>query len=299
MRRSGSDSNPEVRGQTPISPDWSLTPICRLFFVAAMLLASIGQVVSAQGEISGRVSAADSARPPLRGAQASIGKLGRTAVSDSSGRFRLKDLPAGEHLVVLRAVGFKAESTWVTIDRDEVVSWDVVLARATGTVLPERVITAPGERAPAKLVEFTERREAGVGHFITRDQLAKAEGGLRQTGDIISQIPGVRVRRGSNKIWVASARTTKSGKCAFCPASVLELDKADLAAGARPACFMDVYIDGALVYDSRHPENGLFDVNTVSPAHIAGIEVYSSAAQVPAKYNRTGGNCGIVLIWTR
>src|SRR5688572_18065180 len=82
--------------------------------VAATLLGSIGRVASAQGEISGRVSAADSARPPVQGAEASVARLGRTALSDSSGRFRLKDLPAGEHLVVLRAVGFKAESTLVT-----------------------------------------------------------------------------------------------------------------------------------------------------------------------------------------
>ena len=73
----------------------------------------------------------------------------------------------------------------------------------------------------------------------------------------------------------------------------------DWAAGARPACFMDVYIDGALAFDSRHSENGLLDVNTIPPEHIEGIEVYSSAAQIPAKYNRTGNNCGVLLIWLR
>jgi hypothetical protein len=62
---------------------------------------------------------------------------------------------------------------------------------------------------------------------------------------------------------------------------------------------MDVYLDGRLVFDSTHPENGLFDVNALQPAYLAGIEVYSSAAQVPAKYNRTSGGCGVLLIWTR
>ena len=33
--------------------------------------------------------------------------------------------------------------------------------------------------------------------------------------------------------------------------------------------------------------------------HGSGIEVYSSAAQVPVKYNRTSGGCGVMLIWTR
>jgi hypothetical protein len=240
---------------------------------------------------------ADSGRPPVAGVEASIAKLQVTAVSDSSGRFRFRNLPAGAHVVVLRAIGFRAESSTVTIELDEVVSWDVALTRATSvTTLPERIVTAPEAAVPAKLVEFAERRKFGVGHFIDRDQLAKAEGGMRQTGDLISQLPGVIVRRGSNKIWIASGRAI-SASCAFCKAP--GLNPADFAAGARPACFMDVYLDGAMVFDSRTPSYGLFDVNTVPPDHIAGIEVYSSAAQVPAKYNRTGGGCGVLLIWTK
>ena len=177
------------------------------------------------------------------------------------------------------------------------MSSEVVLTRASGgTVLPERVVTATGTAPPAKLVEFTERQKFGTGHFINRDQLAKAEGGLRQTGDVISLVPGVIVRRGSNKIWVASGRTRSLG-CAFCKG--MALNRADEAAGARPACFLDVYLDGALVFDSRNPSYGLFDVNSVQPEHIAGIEVYTGAAQIPAKYNRTGGGCGVLLIWTR
>jgi hypothetical protein len=263
--------------------------------VTAVLLQAIAQNALAQGEISGRVAAADSGRPPLQGVEASIAKLGRTVVSDSSGRFRLKDLPPGEHLVVLRAIGFRSDSSWVFIDRDEVVSWDVVLARTTGTVLPERVVTAPGERPPAKLLEFMERQKAGVGHFITREQLARSDRGQRLTGDLIALLPGVRVRRGGNKIWVASSRAISAGHCVFCAGSV---NRVDYEAGARPACYLDVYLDALLVFDSRHPENGLFDVNMLQPEYIAGIEVYTSASQV-RPVNQTAGGCGVLLIWTR
>jgi hypothetical protein len=266
------------------------------------ILAAIGvvawaQAAGAQGEISGRVLAGDSARPPIQGAEASIPRLGLRALTDSSGRFRLRDVPAGSHQLVLRAIGFKADTSLVTVDHDEVVSSQVVLTRTTGVVLPERVVTAP-EVAPAKLVEFNERRKSGTGHFITRDQLAKAEGGLRQTGDVLSLVPGVLVRRGSNKIWIASGRAFSAG-CAFCARGISDLNVADVAAGARPACFMDVYVDGALVFDARYPQYGLFDINTIPPEHIAGIEVYPSAAQTPAKYSRTSGGCGVLLIWTR
>jgi hypothetical protein len=258
---------------------------------------AVAPVSWAQGEISGRVSTADSLRLPVAGAEAVVPRLQLGVVTDSLGRFRLKDLPAGVHVLVVRAVGFRAESSTVSLQRDDVLSVDLRLARSEATVLPERVVTASGERIPAKLVEFMERQKTGTGHFIGRPQLAKAEGGMRQTGDVISTIPGVVVRRGSNRIWVATGRAI-SNSCAFC-GSGSSLHPADFAAGARPACFMDVYLDGALVFDSRHPRNGLFDVNLVPPEHIAGIEIYTSAAQVPAKYNRTGGGCGVLLIWTK
>jgi len=277
---------------------------CRIG-VACVMLAAAARHATAQGEISGRVVAADSGRPPVQGVEATIAKLGRTATSDSSGRFRFKDMPPGEHVLVLRAIGFKSESSKVFIDRDEVVSAQVVMTRTT-TDLPERVVTAPDATPSAKLVEFMERQKAGIGHFITREQLARAEGGVRHTGDLIATIPGVLVRRGSNKIWIASGRTRSTG-CAF-PDPKLKaeqdcgrqrLDRADSIAGARPGCFMDVYVDGAMVFNSSNPQFGLFDVNSIPPEHIAGIEVYTSAAQIPARYNRTSAGCGVLLIWTR
>ena len=257
-----------------------------------------GAEALAQGEISGRVTTSDSTRTAVAGAEAVIPSLQRTAVTDSLGRFRMKDLPAGLHTVVIRAIGFRAETSKVELLADDVFSLEVRLDQSQATALPERLVTAPGERIPARLVEFYERRKSGPGHFIDRSQLEKAEGGVRQTGDVISLTPGVRVTRGGSKAWIATGRAVNgSGGCAFCAPAALSL--ADRAAGARPACYMDIYLDGTLVFDSSHPGNGLFDVNSLQPEYIAGIEIFTSAAQVPAKYNRTAGGCGVLLIWTR
>jgi hypothetical protein len=264
----------------------------RVVGVATALPALAG----AQGEISGRVTTSDSARLAVARAEAVIGRIQRAAVTDSSGRFRMKDVPTGVHTLVIRAIGFRAESSVVEIQRDDVVSLDIRLEFSDATKLPERVVTAPEERVAAKLVEFTERQKAGIGHFIDRKQLEHAEGGMRLTGDLLSTIPGVRVRRSGSKIWIASGRTPTAG-CAFCTS--IKLDRADSAAGAKPACYMDVYLDGALVFDSSKPHHGLFDVNTVRPEQIAGMEVYTGPAQTPIKYNRTAAGCGVLLIWTR
>jgi hypothetical protein len=266
---------------------------------AIQLLFATGRAALAQGEISGRVTTSDSARAPVAGAEAVILRLQRSGVTDSLGRFRLKDLPSGVHTVVIRAVGFRAESSTVEILREDVLSLEVRLELADATKLPERLVTAAGERVPARLVEFVERQKFGIGHFINRDQLAKAEGGQRQTGEVIGLVPGIRAQHGGAKIWISSGRAPNTGKCVFCRVEPIHLNHADFLAGARPACYLDVYLDGILVFDSTRPENGLFDVNTIQPASIAGIEVYSSGVQVPAKYNRTGGGCGVLLIWTR
>jgi hypothetical protein len=258
-------------------------------------------VAFAQGEINGRILGSDSARRPVVGAEVSIARLRLSAITDSLGRFRLKEVPQGEHRVVLRAIGFDAESSFIHVYHDEVVSLDRVLTRsAMSSVLPERVVTAAAPEAPtpAKLAEFIERRKTASGHFVDRSQMEKAENGMRTTGDVLSSVPGVLVRRGSTKAWLASGRAISTG-CAFCATSVTQLLPSDVAAGARPACFMDVYLDGAMVFDSRRAPDGLFDVNTIPPDQIAGIEVYSSIAQVPVKYHRTGSLCGVVLIWTR
>ena len=62
---------------------------------------------------------------------------------------------------------------------------------------------------------------------------------------------------------------------------------------------MDVYLDGILIWDEGQRQQGLFDINSLDLGAIEGIEVYTSAAQIPAQYNRTSHGCGVLLIWTR
>jgi carboxypeptidase family protein/TonB-dependent receptor-like protein len=278
----------------------------RLILAFTGLMVLTPRVARAQGEIIGRV-VTDSGRTPVASVRVSIARLGKAAVSDSTGRFRLTNLPAGDHVVLLRALGFRSDSADVEIEGSEVAVKDFELHRDP-LALPRREITAPEARHEGKMAEFYERMKAGPGHFVTRDELAKVEGGLMQTGDVLSKVPGVEAKRGNNHAWIASGRAVSANGCAFCSRSgdrnkgvvvVAGLNVADFNAGARPACYMDVYIDGVLAFDSTHPENGLFDVNTIPPSQIEGIEVYTSAAQIPARFNRTANGCGVMVIWTR
>lgn len=111
------------------------------------------------------------------------------------------------------------------------------------------------------------------------------------------------VHRGTgSKAWAATTRSVSTAKCAMCPTPKGDiLDSPDIAAGAPLACYSDVYLDGILVYNSvaGRPPPPLFNLNGMHPDEIQAIEVYTSAVQIPAQYNKTSGGCGVMLIWTR
>jgi TonB-dependent Receptor Plug Domain len=154
--------------------------------------------------------------------------------------------------------------------------------------------------ARGKMAAYEERKAAGFGHFIDRERLAKDEN--RKLGDILSSnVPGLTVFRGnSSKSWAASGRNKGSAKCAMCRVTRGEmLDPFDIAAGAPLACYLDVYLDGAQVYNSSARGSPLFNLASLEPREIEAVEVYTGAGQIPAQYNKTSGGCGVMLIWTR
>jgi hypothetical protein len=263
----------------------------RLWLLVGVLAAP--GYLTAQGTIAVRV-VTDSSALPIPNVHVAIAALQRAATTDSTGRAVLEHLPAGTHLVVARAIGFRPDSTNVELGQGAMR--EVTLTLATHTpVLEEVRVSAAGTARTGKMSGYHERRERGIGRFIDRDVLAKHE--HRRTADVMATVPGVRVRFGrTSKAWASSGRALNSGGCLLCRQS---LDPFDVAAGASEACYMDVYIDGALVFNSSARGAPLWDLNSIDPASIEAIEVYTGGAQLPSQFNRTGGGCGAVLIWLR
>ena len=140
------------------------------------------------------------------------------------------------------------------------------------------------------IAEFEERRLAGFGHFITRVELERQEN--RRISDILARVPGLTVKRGTGGYaWIASSRGNIKLQGDPRPSAL------DLQRGARPACYSNVYVDGAIVYSSGMGD--LFDINQIGPNQIEAIEYYSGAAQIPARFNRTNSACGVLVVWTR
>jgi len=262
-------------------------------------LATSSHAALAQAELQGRVLT-EGTRRPIANAMVAISRFDLRAVTDSLGRYRLEKIPRGEQLVVTRAVGYRPDSSVTVFDGDEALVSDVVLKIALNE-LPTVAVRETSTPVPrGKMAAYEERKARGIGHFVDRALLAKGEN--RQLGEILaSNVPGVSIYRGTgSKAWAASSRTTSTGKCAMCRVTRSEImDPSDASSGAPLACYLDVYLDGAVVYSSSARGTQLFNLNSFQASEIEAIEVYSGISQIPVQYNKTSGGCGVMLIWTR
>jgi hypothetical protein len=252
---------------------------------------------------------ADSTQQPLIGAEVSLPKLGKTVLSNERGAFRISDIPTGTHQVTVRRVGYGALDTQVAFVSGNTLDRRIVLSRA---VTLDSVVV----RAEA-IASFEEHRKLGLGHFLTRTDLAKVEG--RRLSDVLNTMPGLKIMPGKGShAWVRSSHALGGVGASMKtnPGANVMPDAADSAAGAHAVpCYSQVYLDNHLMFSGRKtldPVNPtapnatrqfrfdpLFDINSIAPEQIEAIEYYSGAAEVPLKYSNTNSDCGVIVIHTR
>jgi hypothetical protein len=259
------------------------TRFVRLDLLVGKPDAVVSAAVAGGATFQGNVLRA-SDRRPVAGAEVAFPDLGFAARSDSLGAFRVTDVPAGTHAVAVRQLGYAAVNVSVSFAQNETVSREFVLGAAQ--VLD--TVAVAGRRP--NLPEFEERRKMGIGHFVTREELDKQEN--RRMSEVLSQVGGLRVVRatGANNAWISAGR----GQLAK-----YDPDPYSAAMGARPMCYVDVWMDGVRIYAGGLMGAPLFDVNSVMPATLEGVEYYTGAAQIPAKYTRVNQECGVLVLWTR
>jgi len=232
------------------------------------------------------------ANAPLSNADVAIPALSRNGLSDSLGRFRIVDIAAGTYDVRVRRLGYAVLTTTVEFKPGQVVERTLKLTRLV-TLDTLSVVATPYDRM---LREFEDNRRLGLGKFWTRADLEKLEG--FQMSSILSQVTGTRVVRGKGtSAWVARSRGvyTLGGT----DASRRIPSWFDRGLGAPPyQCYCDVYVNGVAVYSGRR-EEPLFNINSLAPADIEGVEFYARSAQTPARYSRLDSPCGVLVIWLR
>jgi TonB-dependent receptor len=96
-----------------------------LLFVCFVGLISGAQAQTGRGTIAG--TAKDEANSALTSASIEVQPLGRKAVSDDQGQFRITDVPAGEYTVTVSYVGFAPFNKSVRVETGQTVNLDAVL----------------------------------------------------------------------------------------------------------------------------------------------------------------------------
>lgn len=275
----------------------------------AELVLDRGSALASRGAVFAGVVVTDSAHTPIVGGEVALPELGKSVFTDTAGAFRIAGIPAGEQRIVIRRLGYGAADVMQRFRAGETVERRVVLGRAV-TLEPVTVSARGVDRA---MTSFEENRHVGLGHFVTRKEIAKYEAMSVRT--VLQQIPGVGIVNGRTQgAWVTSRRKsaplcppgppgeppdklTTVGKClqnqGFYVPERYERDR-----GITIDCYSQVYLDGALMNGSREPTEP-FDVSTIPAHQIEAIEFYAGPAETPATYARMGSSCGVLVLWTR
>lgn len=228
--------------------------------------------IGGQGSLHGLVRHAED-DAPVAGAVVELrGPVTRSAESDSEGRFRLDELPAGRYTLEVNHLAFQEVRRDVGVPGgDEVVEVEVSLLR--DAVALEAIVVEGQQRPPrptwGQLVDVYERvdwmRRLGLGHHFDRQDLE--ESGAIRISHLISRIVGVR-----------SQAIPGSGDLR------IQLN--------QNRCQPSLYVDG------RRVRNMPIDDVALGSAEV--VEVYRRMSQLPGEfYDDVSARCGAIVIWTR
>jgi hypothetical protein len=237
-----------------------------LFALAAAM--SVASTLHAQAEavLLGSVRS-DSADIALRHAEVAIPSLRIGSYTDTAGHFRMDHIKPGEYDVVVRQFGFVPRVMRMKFEADETTAQQFQLTPSP-IVLAEVKVVAPDTARSLyydNITGFESRRSNGFGSFITAEELQAARN--RDMTTVLHTLPQVRFYRLSTGAVVAGS--AESGR----------------------RCYAQVYLDGVKVMWA-------FDVNSISPGTLRGIEFYPSP-YAPSDYSASPGYCGVLIFWTK
>ncbi len=203
---------------------------------------------------------------------------GRTLTAED-GTFLLPLRAAGSYVLRAERLSYPATSS----QRLEVGLRDTVVLDITMSQDPLRVdpVVVTARRASQvralRDAGFYDRQRAGFGRFMERAEIDRHR--HNRMVEILDRMPGTQ-RIGGTIIFRRSSLTGTMNRA---------------QRGGPTHCIPKYYLDGAHV--TVQPPQGIDEV--IGADDVEAIEVYSSAASIPARFNDSESACGVVLIWTR
>ena len=221
--------------------------------------AALAQEAGEQANVLGRVLHSES-RAALPDAVIEMPGLELSASSDETGRFVFRDIPAGEHVLIVRYLGY-VDTTLVALT-PHVLNQIEIAINLRIVPVPDLLVQISALNAPSKLTGFHRRRGQAGGHFITRQEILERD--PLRTSDMLRRVPGVQLGRGGD-----GHRMRIRGR----------------------NCHMSYFIDGI-----RAPG---FNIDNVMPEAVAGIEIYKGTSTVPPEFRGALTPCAVIVLWTR
>ncbi|MEO8577197.1 MAG: carboxypeptidase-like regulatory domain-containing protein [Gemmatimonadales bacterium] len=204
----------------------------------------------------------DQARTPVPGAELTLrrGSQSMKTRSNDSGRFDFGQLSSGPVAIAVHRLGFRERTVNVEVGSAAAQSDLEIDLLAIPADIEAVVIDGTGGR----LQEFAEhRKQRKFGHFFDQNEIRSKN--PRFVSELFRGIPGAR-------LFPAAGGGSRL-----------------LLRECRPR----IWLDGVVAQDAEIDE-------VIAPSEIAGIEIYSSWAGIPAQYqDRENRACGVVLIWSR
>ena len=223
------------------------------------------QAPPAPGVVS--ISVRDSLGRSITGAELTVDGTAVRGVTDDRGEVRFSAVRGGPATVRVRRLGFRPSSVDVVVDQHAPVTSVVMLSPIAQRLAP--IVVRGGSNYTGRMAGFYQRRDLGIGHFISRERIEHDNPG--QLTDVFRRIPGVQI---------TSTRFIRN---------------AVRFRGNGGTCWPLVWLDGAPLPTAE------FDLDFLAPSSIEGIEVYSGISQVPPQFmgSRGLGSCGVIVVWSR
>ncbi|HSJ64007.1 MAG TPA: TonB-dependent receptor [Gemmatimonadaceae bacterium] len=239
---------------------------------ALVALAAFASVAAAQsGQITGRVTDAETGSPvsDVR-VEARSGGVVRTALSTTSGSYRLGGLPAGEFTVRFARVGYAVSTRTATVGEGATVTLDATLTAVAVELNPTIISAGRVEEkaleAPASVAVVPERDIQESPTLTLNDQIKSQPGvDMAQTGLVTNNT----VTRGFNNVFSGSMLTLTDNRYAFVPS--LRVNTSFLVPTANEDIGrIEVLLGPASALYGPNSANGVMHVITKTPFESQG-----------------------------
>jgi hypothetical protein len=228
--------------------------------VSAQEPGEVRPLVPVEGMVTDRISG-----EPMEGVAITLRHIVRaelpSVITDRAGRFRIPAVPLGLYRMEATRVGYHEVRDSMVVTGEGTVRIEVAMVAAAIELEP--VVVTATRRLTPEMREFEERRERGIGRFLSRDDIERLA--PYRVSDLFRRMPGLHVEPGPRG----------RGGDVF------------MRGGCRPAVFVD----------GMRSATGPLDIDgSVSTGDLEAVEVYS-ASEAPMRF--AYGSCGSIVLWTR